>query len=75
MYQFKRGLNDINAQEKILETAAQVEGGELSLIRVLKIAEAAEMAKSNQKIVNEGGQLSKLSDYQAKKRTSRQETR
>ena len=73
MYQFIRGLHDHKAQERILESSAQVEGGELSLIRVLKIAEAYEMGKENQKSVNQGGQLSRLSEYQASKRTSRQE--
>lgn len=75
MYQFIRGLQDTNAQEKILETAAQVEGGEPSLIRVLKLAEAAKMVKANQKFLNQGGELSKLSKYQANKRNSRQDTR
>ena len=75
MFQFIRGLHDIKAQERILEASAQVEGGELSLIRVLKLAEAFEMGRANQKLVNEGGQLSWLSEYQSNKRTSRQETR
>ena len=75
MYQFIRGLHDVSAQEHILETTAQVEGGELSVIRVLKIAEAYEMGKQSQKLVNNGGQISRLSDYQAGKRTSRQESR
>ena len=58
-----------------MEAAAAVEGGQLSLTRVLKIAEAHEMGKSSQTHVNSGGQLSRLSEYQAKKRNSRQETR
>ena len=75
MHQFVRGLSDPQAQERILESAAAVEGGQLSLTRVLKIAEAHEMGKSSQSYVNSGAQVSCLSEYQAKKRTSRQETR
>ena len=75
MFQFIRGLSDVKAQERILETAAQVEGGELSLMRVLKIAEADEMGKTSQQLVNQGGQISKLSDYQTKKRVSRQDNK
>ena len=75
MYQFIRGLHDSNMQERILESAAQVEGGELSLIRVMKIAEAFELGKVSQKLVNNGGTLNRLSDYQSNKRNSRQESR
>ena len=70
-----RGLADPQTQERILEAAAAVEGGQLSLTRVLKIAEAHKMGKDSQSHVNSGGQLSRLSDYQAKKWNSRQETR
>lgn len=62
MYQFIRGLADVSAQERILETAAQVEGGELSLAQVLKIAEAFKMGRSSQQLVNQGGQISRLSE-------------
>ena len=75
MYQFIRGLHDNNAQERILEASAGVKGGELLLIRVPKLAEAYEMGKENQKSVNHGGQLSRISEYQASKRSSRQESR
>ena len=75
MYQFIHGLNNFKAQERILEASAQVEGGELSLVRVLKLAEAFKMGRENQKVVNKGGQVSKLSEYQAKKITGRQENR
>ena len=75
LYQFIRGLADSHSQDRILEALAQVEGGELSLIRVLKLAEAFEMAKTNQQLVNAGGQLSRLSEYQAKKRSTRQDSR
>ena len=56
MYQFIRGLSDSKAQERILEASTQVEGGELNLIRVLKLAEAFEMGKTNQQLVNASGQ-------------------
>ena len=75
MYQFVRGLADVHAQERILEAAAQVEGGELSLVRVLKLAEAFEMGKQSQEMVNKSGQLSRLSDYQRNKRNTRQDSR
>ena len=75
MYQLVRGLADVTAQERILESAAQVEGGELSLTRVIKLAEAFEMGKSSQELVNSAGQVSKISDHQLKKRGSRQESR
>ena len=58
MYQLVRGLADVTAQERILEAAAQVEGGELSLTRVIKLAEAFEMGKSSQELVNSAGQIS-----------------
>ena len=75
MYQLVRGLADVSAQERILESAAQVEGGELSLTRVIKLAEAFEMGKTSQEMVNSAGQISRISDHQLKKRTSRQESR
>lgn len=52
MYQMIRGLADVKAQERIMEAAAQVEGRELSLNRVLKLAEAFEMGKTSQELVN-----------------------
>ena len=67
MYQLVRGMADVSAQERIMEAAAQVEGGELSLTRVLKLAEAFEMGKSSQELVNASGQISRLSDHQQKK--------
>ena len=64
MHQFVKGLADNKAQERILEAAASVEGGQLSLTRVLKIAQAHEMGKVSQDQVNNGAQLSRLSEYQ-----------
>ena len=75
MYQLVHGLSDNTSQERILESAAQVEGGELSLTRVIKLAEAFEMGKSSQQLVNSAGQVSRISDHQLKKRGSRQETK
>ena len=45
MYQFIRGLWDQHAQERILEASAQEEGGEMSLEKVVKLAESYEMGK------------------------------
>ena len=72
MYQVVRGLSDLTAQERILDAAAQVEGEELSLTLVIKLAEAFEMGKSTQELVNANSQLSCLSDHQAKKQGARQ---
>ena len=63
MYQLIRGLSDA--------AAAQVEGGELGLTRVLKLAEAFEMGKTSQELVNSAGQISRISDHQLNKRNSR----
>ena len=51
-YQFLRGLNDTNVQEKIMESAATNEGQKMTLSKALKIAEAYEMGKENKKSVN-----------------------
>ena len=75
LYQFIRGLEDKGCQERILENAAHAEGGKLSLIKTLKIAEAFEMSKASQEQVNNGGQLSKLSQHQVNKQSSRQSAR
>ncbi len=47
--------------------SAQVEGGELSLPRAMKLAESFEMSRNSQDIVNSNGQLSRLSDHQSNK--------
>ena len=75
MHQFIEGLSDQQTQDKILESSAAVEGGELSLTKVLKIAQAHKMGKLSQNQVNNGAPLSRLSEYQAKKKSSRQENR
>ena len=76
LYQFVRGLTDTQMQERIMESAAQVETGKLSLTKVVKIAEAFEMGKNSQELVNSGGaQVSKISQYQKNKNTARQTTR
>ena len=58
-----------------METAAQSEGGQLTIIQSLKIAEAYEIGKQSQELVNNGGQLSKLSQHQRIKNNTRQNTR
>ena len=72
--QFIRGLQDKGNQERILEQAAHSET-KLSLTKVLKIAECFESSKATQEQVNDGGQLSKLSQYQHNKQSSRQNSR
>ena len=44
MYQLVRGIQDCEMQERVLQAAAQVERGELSLVRVIKLCEALETA-------------------------------
>lgn len=75
MHQFIRGLRNIGAQGRIMETAAQSEGGQLTMIQTLKIAEAYEIGKQSQELVNHGGQLSKLSQHQRNKNKTRQNNR
>merc|ERR1712059_148142 len=75
MYQLIRGLGDPDVQAKVLQTEAQVEGGELSLNRVMKLAEALEMGKTNQELVSGAGNLNRLSDFQKNKQSNRQERR
>lgn len=75
LYQFVRGLDDKGCQERVLENAAHAEGGKLTLIKTLKIAEAFEMSKASQEQVNNGGQLSKFSQHQLNKQSSRQSNR
>ena len=67
-YQFLRGLSDTNIQEKIMEAAATSEGQKMSLSKALKIAEAYELGKTSQQLVNNGGELSRISQYQQNKR-------
>lgn len=67
MYQLIRSLADVQAQERIMEAAAQVKGGELSLNRVLKLAEAFEMGKSSQELVNSAGQILCIYEHRLKK--------
>ena len=75
LYQFVQGLNDVQMQERILESAAQVDTGKLSLSKVVKIAKAFVMGKNSQELVNNGGaQISRISQYQKNKTTYRQST-
>ena len=73
MYQMVRGLADPDIQARVLQAGAQVEGGELSLNRVMKLAEALEMGKSDQELVSGSGSLYRLSDHQKNKQTGRQD--
>ena len=75
MHQFIRGLREIGAQERIMETAAQTETGTLTMVQSLKIAEAFEIGKQSQELVNHGGQLSKISQHQINKNSNRQTAR
>ena len=75
MYQLLRGLSDTDIQARIFQNAAQVEGGEMSLNRVLKLAEALEAGKANQELVTGAGQLYRMSDHQHKKNSGRQDRR
>ena len=73
MYQLVRGLADKESMERVLQSAAQVEGGELSLHRVTKLCEALEMGKQSQQLVNStAGSLNRISTYQQQKSGARQ---
>ena len=74
MYQFIRGLRDQHAQERILEASAQEQDGEMSLERVIKLAESYEMGKISSQMVK-SGQVSKISDYKKAKNNKRQDNR
>ena len=76
MYQLVRGIQDRDQQEQVLQAAAQVEGGELSLARVVKLVEALEMGKVSLDLVNSaGGSIKRISEHQARKSKGRQEKR
>ena len=73
MYQMICGLHDRDQMERVLQAAAQVEGGELSLTRVIKLLEALEMGKASQKLVDSNGSsLNRLSQHRKNKDNSRQ---
>ena len=76
MYQMVRGLGDSECMERVLQAAAQVEGGELSLHRVVKLCEALEMGKASKQFVDQAGaSLNRLSDHQKNKSAGRQKGR
>ena len=76
MYQLVRGMQDRDQQERVLQAAAQTEGGELSLARVIKLVEALEMGKVSLEMVNSAGaSINRISEYQAKKSKGRQDKR
>ena len=76
MYQIVRGLADKETMERVLQAAAQVEGGELSLARVTKLCQALEMGKQSQQLVNSAaGSLNRLSTYQQNKQGAKNQPR
>lgn len=76
MYQMIRGLRDRDMMERVLQAAAQVEGGELSLTRVIKLLEALEMGKSSQRLVDSAGNsLNHMSQHKKNKDNGRQQQR
>ena len=76
LYQLIKGLADPDIQARVLQAGAQVEGGELSLTRVMKLTEALKMAKTNQELISAGSAgLYRLSDHPKKKHTGRQDKR
>ena len=75
MLQFVRGMLDPAIQEWVVQEAASVESGELSLSTVVKLVEAAEMGKSSQASISKAGQISRLSDHWKGKEQGKQEKR
>ena len=75
MLQLVRGLQDSAIQEWVLQEAASVESGELSLSKVVKLEETAEMGKSSQASISKVGVVSWLSDYRRGKKQGKQEKR
>ena len=68
MLQLVRGLQDLSIQERVLQEAASVETGELSLAKVTKLVEAAEMSKSSQaSITKAGGLVGRISEHRKAK--------
>ena len=67
MLQLVRGLQDPAIQDKVLQEAASVESGELSLSKVVKLVEAAEMGKSSQASISKAGVVGRLSDHRKEK--------
>ena len=69
-------LQDLAIQERVLQEAASMESGELSLVKVTKFVEAAEMGKSSQaSITKAGGLVGRLSEHRRGKEKSRQDKR
>ena len=52
MYQLVHSIHDRDMQERVLQAAAQVEGGEMSLTRTVKLCEAIEMVKESQEMMH-----------------------
>jgi hypothetical protein len=68
-----RGLQDPSTQEKVMTAAAEMDSGELTLKHVVRLVEAAEMAKSVQASVSAKGSLAGLSDHRREKEGKRLE--
>ena len=68
MLQLVRSLQDPAIQEWVLQEAASVESEELSLSKVVKLVEAAEMGKASQASISKAGVCGRLSDHQKGKK-------
>ena len=76
MLQLVRGLQDLSIQERVLQEAASVESGELSLVKVAKLVEAAEMSTSSQaSITKAGGLVGRVSEHRKSKDEAKQGAR
>ena len=76
MLQLVRGLQDLSIQERVLQEAASVESDELSLAKVTKLVEAAEMSKSSQaSITKAGGLVGRISEHRKAKDEAKQNKR
>ena len=76
MLQLVRGLQDMTIQERVLQEAASVESGELSLAKVIKLVEAAEMGKSSQASISKAGAVvGRLLEHKRGKEEGKQKQR
>ena len=76
MLQLVRGLQDMTIQERVLQEAASVEMGELSLAKVLKLVEAVDMGKFSQAFIFKAGAVvGRLSEHKCGKEAGKQERR
>ena len=75
MLQLVRGLCDPAILERVLQEGASMEGGNLSLAKVVKLVEALEIGKQNHTLVSKAAGLcrSGVSEHQKQKQTGQQE--